>query len=219
MTFTGKVGVTYDLGAAVIEPNVRGSSGYGKTYLSLDNGFRREDSVRDIGALLDWIATREDLDEDRVAVFGGSYGGYMVLAALAFEPEEFTCGVDIFGVANWLLTLENIPPYWESFRLALYAEIGHPVEDAEFLRATSAVFHGDKITKPLMILQGANDPRVPKSESDAIVEALKARDIDVPYMVKENEGHGFRNEENRFDFYRAMERFLGKHLGGRIEQK
>ncbi len=145
---------------------------------------------------------------------GGSYGGYMVLAALAFEPEEFACGVDIFGVANWLLTLENIPPYWESFRKALYDEIGHPVEDAAFLRETSPVFHGDKITRPLLILQGANDPRVLQRESDDMVAAIRAGGGTVDYVVFEDEGHGFRKSANRVEGFNTTLEFLDTYLKG-----
>jgi dipeptidyl aminopeptidase/acylaminoacyl peptidase len=143
---------------------------------------------------------------------GGSYGGYMVLAALAFKPEEFAAGVDIFGVSNWVRTLESIPPYWESFRKSLYTEIGNPETQMDFLRETSPLFHADKIVKPLIVLQGANDPRVIKPESDEIVEAIKKKNGVVEYIVFDNEGHGFTKKENEIRAYKAILDFLDKHV-------
>jgi dipeptidyl aminopeptidase/acylaminoacyl peptidase len=157
---------------------------------------------------LDWV------DPDRIGIMGGSYGGYMVLAALAFEPEEFAVGVDLFGVANWVRTLESIPPYWESFREALYTEIGNPETDEEFLRETSPVFHGDKITRPLIILQGANDPRVIKPESDDMVAAIEVNGGIVEYVVFDDEGHGFTKNDNRIEGWNAILAFLDTYLAG-----
>jgi dipeptidyl aminopeptidase/acylaminoacyl peptidase len=136
----------------------------------------------------------------------------MTLAALAFQPEEFKVGVDIFGVANWVRTLESIPPYWESFREALYKEIGDPARDGEMLRAISPLFHADRIKKPLLVLQGANDPRVIKPESDDIVAAVKQHGVPVEYVVFPDEGHGFTKKKNRTEGYRAVLRFLDEHL-------
>ena len=166
-------------------------------------GLRRGEEVSEITGYV---------DETRIGIIGGSYGGYMVLAALAFKPEEFKVGVDIFGVANWIRTLESIPPYWESSRKALYKEIGDPQKDREFLKATSPLFHADKITKPLLVLQGANDPRVIKPESDDIVNAIKKKGGVVEYVVFENEGHGFTKKENEIKGDQAILKFLDKYL-------
>jgi dipeptidyl aminopeptidase/acylaminoacyl peptidase len=143
---------------------------------------------------------------------GGSYGGYMTLAALAFAPEEFEVGVDIFGVANWLRTLNSIPPYWESFKEALYKELGNPKTDSIALYKKSPLFHADKITKPLIVLQGANDPRVLKIESDEVVAAVKKNKVPVEYIVFEDEGHGFVKKENEIKGYKAILDFLDQHL-------
>ena len=201
-------------GYALFAVNNRGSSGYGKTFFAADDRKHGREPLWDCVDAKEYLKTLDWVDQDRIGILGGSYGGYMVLAALAFEPDEFVCGVDIFGVANWILTLENIPPYWESFRQALYAEIGHPVEDEEFLRATSPVFHGDKITKPLMVLQGANDPRVLQRESDDMVAAIRANGGTVDYIVFDDEGHGFRKSTNRIKGFNAMLGFLETHLKG-----
>jgi dipeptidyl aminopeptidase/acylaminoacyl peptidase len=166
-----------------------------------------------------WLIKKGIADPKRIGIYGASYGGYAVLAGLTFTPDLYACGVDYVGIANLFTILESIPPYWELMRQKLYEMMGNPEKEKELLKAASPVFHVDKIKAPLFIAQGANDPRVKKHESDQMVEALKKRGIEVPYMVKENEGHGFRNEENRFDFYRAMEKFLGKHLGGRVEKE
>ncbi len=145
-----------------------------------------------------------------------SFGGYTTLAAITLTPELYVCGVDYVGISNIFTWLDSFPPYWESWREMAYEMVGHPERDEELLRAASPVFHVERIRAPLLIAQGSNDPRVKKAESDQMVEALQSRGIDVPYMVKENEGHGFRLEENRLEFYRAMEQFLAKHLGGRL---
>jgi dipeptidyl aminopeptidase/acylaminoacyl peptidase len=136
---------------------------------------------------------------------------------VTFTPDLYACGVDYVGVSNIFTWLDGIPPYWTPYREMLHEMVGHPENDKELLEAASPLFHVDRIQVPLLVAQGANDVRVPQSESDMIVEALQSRGIDVPYMVKEDEGHGFGNEENRFDLYREMERFLGQHLGGRVE--
>ena len=212
--YSGEKQFLINHGYALFAVNNRGSSGYGKSFLAADDRRHGREPLWDCVDAKEYLKTLDWVDPDRIGIMGGSYGGYMVLAALAFEPEEFACGVDIFGVANWLLTLENIPPYWESFRKALYAEIGHPVEDAEFLRATSPVFHGDKITRPLLILQGANDPRVLQRESDDMVAAIKAGGGTVDYVVFEDEGHGFRKSANRVEGFNTTLEFLNTHLKG-----
>ena len=146
---------------------------------------------------------------------GGSYGGYMVLAALTFKPEEFDVGVDIFGVSNWVRTLENIPPWWESFRASLEKEMG-PFNDMDFFRAKSPLFHAEKIQRPLIVLQGANDPRVLRAESDEIVAAVQANGVPVEYVLFEDEGHGFLKKENRKEGYEAILNFLDAHLKGEL---
>ena len=148
-------------------------------------------------------------------IVGGSYGGYMVLAALAYQPDVFDVGVDIFGVSNWMRTLESIPAWWEAQRTALYAEIGDPVKHKAMLREISPVFHAEKIRKPLMVLQGANDPRVLKAESDDIVAAVKKNGVPVEYIVFPDEGHGFSKKKNQIDGYSAMLRFLDTYLKGK----
>jgi len=199
-------------GYAVLDVNNRGSSGYGKTFYMADDRKHGREPLWDCVEAKNFLGSLPYVDGAKAAIMGGSYGGYMVLAALAFQPEEFSAGVDIFGVSNWVRTLESIPPYWESQRQALYAEIGNPESELEMLRATSPLFHADKITKPLLVLQGANDPRVIKPESDEIVEAIKKRDGVVEYIVFENEGHGFTKRENEIRAYKAVLDFLDTHL-------
>jgi dipeptidyl aminopeptidase/acylaminoacyl peptidase len=164
-----------------------------------------------------WIVSEGIADPKRIAIYGGSYGGYAALAGMAFTPGVYAAGISFVGPSNLFTLLETVPPYWEPMRKMNYEMIGDPEKDKELLTAASPLFSADKIQSPLLIAQGANDPRVKKAESDQIVEALKKRGVDVPYIVRENEGHGFANEENRMYFYRAVERFLAKHLGGRTE--
>ena len=204
-------------GYAVLQMNFRGSTGYGRKFWELgfkEWGRKMQDDITDG---VNWLTEKGIADPDRIGIYGGSYGGYAALAGLAFTPDLYACGVDYVGVSNILSWFEAIPLYWEPLRDMFYEMVGDPEKEMELLKAASPLFHVDNIKVPLFIAQGANDPRVPKAESDQMVEALKVRGIEVPYMVKENEGHGFANEENRFDFYRAMEKFLGKYLGGRAE--
>jgi len=201
-------------GYAILAVNNRGSSGYGKTFFAADDQKHGHEPLWDCVDAKEYLKTLDWVDPDRIGILGGSYGGYMVLAALAFQPEEFAVGVDLFGVANWIQTLENIPPYWESFREALYEEIGNPETDEEFLRATSPVFHGDKITRPLIILQGVNDPRVIKRESDDMVAAIEANGGVVEYVVFDDEGHGFTKNDNRIEGWNAILAFLDTYLAG-----
>ncbi len=198
-------------GYAIYAINNRGSSGYGKTFYHLDD---RKHGDADLGDVVDskrMLAETGQINPQRIGIIGGSYGGYMVLAALAFRPEAFDVGVDIFGVSNWVRTLQSIPPWWESYRKALEQEMGD-FEDEEFLRAKSPLFHTEHIVKPLMVLQGANDPRVLKVESDEIVEAVRARGIPVEYAVFEDEGHGFVKKENQIRGYKAILDFVETHL-------
>ncbi|HYP28977.1 MAG TPA: S9 family peptidase [Blastocatellia bacterium] len=201
-------------GYLVLDVNNRGSSGYGKTFFAADDQKHGREPLWDCIEAKKYLASLGYVDPSKIGIIGGSYGGYMVLAALAFKPDEFAVGVDIFGVSNWVRTLESIPPYWESFRLALYKEIGNPKTDLEMLKAASPLFHADKITKPLMVLQGKNDPRVIKPESDEIVEAVKKKGGVVEYIVFDDEGHGFSKKTNEARAYKAIVDFLDTHLKG-----
>ena len=199
-------------GYVVLGANNRGSSGYGKTFFASDDGKHGREPLWDIVESKKYLASLGYVDERKIGIIGGSYGGYMVLAALAFKPQEFAVGVDIFGVSNWVRTLQSIPPYWESFRKSLYREIGDPSKDLENLRAVSPLFHADKIVKPLIVLQGANDPRVIKPESDEIVESIKKRNGVVEYVLFDNEGHGFTKKANEIRAYKAILDFLDRYL-------
>jgi dipeptidyl aminopeptidase/acylaminoacyl peptidase len=199
-------------GYAIFAVNNRGSSGYGKSFRAADDRRHGREPLWDCVDAKEHLKTLDWVDPDRIGILGGSYGGYMVLAALAYEPEEFVVGVDIFGVANWVRTLESIPPYWESFREALYREMGHPERDAQMLREISPVFHGDRIRRPLIILQGANDPRVLQAESDDMVAAIREHGGTVEYVVFDDEGHGFTKNANRVRGWDAILSFLDTHL-------
>lgn len=202
-------------GYVVLGINNRGSSGYGRTFFAADDQKHGREPLWDCVDAKKYLATLPYVDADRVGIIGGSYGGYMVLAALAYQPDVFDVGVDIFGVSNWLRTLESIPAWWEAQRTALYAEIGDPVKHKEMLREISPVFHGEKIRRPLIVLQGANDPRVLKAESDDIVAAVKKNGVPVEYIVFADEGHGFSKKKNQIEGYSAMLTFLDKHLKGK----
>ena len=199
------------LGVAVVVPNVRGSNGYGKTYLGLDNGFKREDSVRDIGALLDWIGTEPDLDADRVAVFGGSYGGYMVLASAVHYSDRLQAAVDIVGISSFVTFLENTQDYRRDLRRVEYGDERDP-EMRAHLERISPVNNVDKINIPMFVVQGENDPRVPVTEAIQMVAALRERGQTVWYMNALNEGHGYRKKENRDIYQQATVLFLEQHL-------
>jgi len=202
-------------GYVVIAVNNRGSSGYGKTFFKMDDLKHGETDLADCIAAKDFLAATGYVDENKIGIIGGSYGGYMVLAALAFQPEAFAVGVDLFGVANWVRTLQSIPSWWEAFRQALYAEMGNPDTDLDYLRKISPLFHADKITRPLIVLQGANDPRVLQVESDEIVAAVKKNNVPVEYIVFPDEGHGFVKKENKIRGYKAILDFLEVHLKGK----
>ena len=201
------------LGVAIVVPNVRGSNGYGKSYLALDNGFKREDSVRDIGALLDWIAASPDLDEDRVAVFGGSYGGYMVLASSVHYSDRLVAAVDIVGISSFVTFLENTQDYRRDLRRVEYGDERDPAMRAH-LEKISPLNNVEKIDVPMFIVQGQNDPRVPVTESEQVVAALREQGQTVWYMNALNEGHGYRKKENRDVYQQATVLFLREHLTG-----
>jgi dipeptidyl aminopeptidase/acylaminoacyl peptidase len=207
-------------GYVVLGVNNRGSSGYGKTFFTADDGKHGREPLWDCVEAKKYLATLGYVDEKKIGIAGGSYGGYMVLAALAFKPDEFAIGVDLFGVSNWVRTLQSIPPYWESFRKSLYKEIGNPETDLENLRAVSPLFHADKIVKPLIVLQGTNDPRVIKPESDEIVENIKKRNGVVVYVLFDNEGHGFTKKANEIRAYKAILDFCDRYLknGGQVSK-
>ena len=201
-------------GYAIFAVNNRGSSGYGKSFLAADDRKHGREPLWDCVDARTWLEGQDWVDPGRIGILGGSYGGYMVLAALAFEPEAFDVGVDIFGVANWVRTLQSIPPWWESFRQALYQEMGNPETDAQMLHDISPVFHADRIVRPLIILQGANDPRVLKAESDDMVKAIRDNGGTVEYVVFDDEGHGFTKNANRIRGWNAILSFLDTHLKG-----
>ncbi len=205
-------------GYAVLQMNFRGSTGFGKEFWEASFKQWGRTMQDDITDGVKWLIDQGIADPDRIAIYGGSYGGYATLAGLTLTPELYAAGVDYVGVSNLFTFMNTIPPYWKPMLDMLYEMVGNPEKDSLMLAEVSPVFHVDKIEAPLFVAQGANDPRVNKAESDQIVEALKERGIDVEYMVKDNEGHGFRNEENRFDFYRAMITFLDKQLKPAEEQ-
>lgn len=212
--YSSEVQFLANRGYAVFQMNFRGSTGYGRSFLEASYkqwGLKMQDDITD-GT--QWLINQGIADAKRIAIYGGSYGGYAVLAALTLTPTLFACGIDYVGVSNLFTFMKTIPPYWRPMLEMMYEQVGNPETDAEQLAATSPALHADQICVPLFIAQGANDPRVNKAESDQMVEALRQRGIEVEYMVKENEGHGFHNQENRFDFYRAMEAFLEKNLRG-----
>ena len=199
-------------GFAVLQLNYRGSTGYGKKFLNAGN---REWGGKMLDDLVDganWIVHQGIAGKGRLGIYGGSYGGYATLSALAFRPKVFACGVDYVGVSNLLTFMNTIPPYWETFRELMYKRVGNPETDKDLLRARSPLFAADKIEAPLFVAQGYNDPRVNHAEAEQIVAALKANNKPVEYLVKMDEGHGFENPENRMDFYARMEAFLEKHL-------
>ncbi len=210
--FNSEIQFLANKGYAVFQMNYRGSTGYGRSFW--EKSFKQwgKDMQNDITDGVNWLIDEGIADPDKIAIYGASYGGYATLAGLTFTPDLYACGVDYVGVSSLFTFMESMPPYWELYRSMMYEMVGHPDNDKELLASASPLLHIDKIKAPLFIAQGANDPRVKKSESDQIVEALKQKGIDVPYMVKDDEGHGFYNEENQFDFYRAMDDFLKKYL-------
>jgi dipeptidyl aminopeptidase/acylaminoacyl peptidase len=202
-----------ELGVAIIDPNVRGSSGYGKTFISLDNGYKREESVKDIGALLDWIATQPQLDAKRVGVEGGSYGGYMSLAVSTFYADRIRCAIDAVGISNFVTFLEKTESYRRDLRRVEYGDERDPAM-RKFLTEISPLTNAHKIKKPLFVVQGRNDPRVPWQEADQIVAAVKKNDVAVWYMTAENEGHGFAKKDNADYLFYAKIKFYETYLLG-----
>jgi dipeptidyl aminopeptidase/acylaminoacyl peptidase len=200
-----------EMGVALLFPNVRGSSGYGKTFLTLDNGFKREDTYKDIGALLDWIKTRDDLDADRVMVTGGSYGGHMTLAVAWYYPERIRCAVDVVGISNFVTFLENTEGYRRDLRRVEYGDERDP-EMRKFMERIAPVKNAQKMTKPMFIVQGKNDPRVPLIEAEQMVATLKKQGTPVWYLMAKDEGHGFAKKANAdYQFY-ATVLFMQEHL-------
>lgn len=200
-------------GYAVLAVNNRGSSGYGKTFYQMDDQNHGDKDLKDCIAGKDWLAGQPYIDGEKIGIIGGSYGGYMTMAALTFAPEEFEVGVNIFGVTNWIRTLRSIPPWWESFKDALYKEMGDPYSaDSVRLRAISPLFHTENVSKPLIVLQGAQDPRVLQVESDEIVAGVRKNGVPVEYVLFEDEGHGFLKKENQIEGYSKVLEFLDTYL-------
>jgi dipeptidyl aminopeptidase/acylaminoacyl peptidase len=200
-----------ELGVAIVYPNVRGSVGYGKTFLTLDNGFKREDSVKDIGAVLDWIGTQKDFDPLRLAVRGGSYGGYMVLASMIHFNDRLRCGVDMVGVSNFLTFLKNTQDYRRDLRRVEYGDERDPAM-AAFQARIAPTAHAAEIKKPLFVVQGFNDPRVPVTEAEQMVKAIRDHGGNVWYLMAKDEGHGFKNKRNADFYFLATILFLREHL-------
>ena len=200
-----------ELGCAMLFPNVRGSAGYGKTFVKLDNGFKREDSYKDISSLLDWIKTRGELDASRIMVTGGSYGGFMTLAVACNYADRISCAVDVVGPSNFVTFLKNTESYRRDLRRVEYGDERDP-KMAEFLEKIAPLNNAQKITKPLFVVQGANDPRVPKTEADQIVDTLKKQGTPVWYLLANDEGHGFAKKKNAdYQFYSTVQ-FMREHL-------
>lgn len=199
-------------GYAVLQMNFRGSTGYGRKFFEASFKKWGREMQDDITDGTQWLIDKGIADSTKIAIYGGSYGGYATLMGLVKEPKMYAAGVDYVGVSNMFTFMKTIPPYWEPMLEMMYEMVGDVEKDSTMLREVSPVFHVDKIKAPLFIAQGANDPRVNVDESDQMVKAMKEKGIDVEYLVKKDEGHGFRNEENRFEFYRAMEKFLTLQL-------
>jgi dipeptidyl aminopeptidase/acylaminoacyl peptidase len=204
-------------GYACLQVNYRGSTGYGKRFLNAGNkewGAKMHDDLVDA---VNWAVEERIADPERVAIYGGSYGGYAALVGATFTPEVFRCAVDIVGPSNLITLIDSIPPYWSTFLATFHERVGNPKTEEEFLKSRSPLFFVDRIQIPILIAQGANDPRVKQAESEQIVAAMKEKGIDYEYLLFEDEGHGFARPENRLKFYAAAERFLARHLGGRAE--
>jgi dipeptidyl aminopeptidase/acylaminoacyl peptidase len=217
--FNPEVQLLANRGYAVLQMNFRGSTGYGKEFW--ESSFKKwgQEMQNDVTDGAKWLIDQGIADPKRMAIYGGSYGGYATLAGITNTPDLYAAAVDYVGVSNLFTFMETIPPYWEPYKKMLYEMVGDPSTiDSVMMKANSPVFNVDKIKSALFIAQGANDPRVKQSESDQMVEALKKNGVNVQYMLKENEGHGFRNEENRFDFYKAMVKFLDENLKEKEEE-
>lgn len=211
-TYNPEIQLLANRGYAVFQMNFRGSTGYGKDFWTSSFkqwGLKMQDDITDG---VNWLINKGIADKSKIAIYGGSYGGYAVLAGVTLTPDLYCCAIDYVGVSNLFSFMKTIPPYWKPLMEMNYEMVGHPVKDSIQLAATSPALHADKVKTPLFIAQGANDPRVNKDESDQMVKALKDNNIEVEYMVKDNEGHGFHNQENQFEFYNAMLNFLDKHM-------
>ncbi len=211
--FNPEVQLLANRGYAVFQMNFRGSTGYGRAFW--EKSFKQwgRTMQNDITDGVQWLIGQGIADPSRIAIYGGSYGGYATLAGVTYTPDLYRCAIDYVGVSNLFSFLQTIPPYWKPYLDMMYEMVGHPERDAEAMRESSPVFHVGRIKAPLFIVQGAKDPRVNIDESDQIVKALRDHGVQVPYLVKANEGHGFRNQENKFEFYKAMCGFLRKYLG------
>ncbi len=217
--FNPEVQFLANRGYGVLQMNFRGSTGYGKKFWEAsfkEWGRTMQDDITDG---VKWLISQGIADSTRIAIYGASYGGYATLAGITLTPGLYACAVDYVGVANMFTFMKTIPPYWKPLREMFYEMVGNPVTDSLLLAKVSPVFHVDQIRCPLFVAQGANDPRVNINESNQIVDSLRKMGVTVEYMVKDNEGHGFYNQENQFDFYRAMEKFLGKYLAKKPEEK
>jgi dipeptidyl aminopeptidase/acylaminoacyl peptidase len=200
-------------GYAVLAINNRGSSGYGKTFNNMDDLNHGEKDLQDCVEGKNWLAAQAEIEGDKIGIMGHSYGGFMTMAALSFTPEEFAVGVNLYGVTNWIRTLRSIPPYWKSIRESLYKELGDPYSaDSVRLKRVSPLFHTDKVTKPLIVLQGAQDPRVLQVESDEIVSNIRENNVPVEYVLFEDEGHEFIKKENQIKAYSSILIFLDNYL-------
>jgi dipeptidyl aminopeptidase/acylaminoacyl peptidase len=217
--FNPEVQFLANRGYAVLQINFRGSTGYGRKFW--ESSFKQWGRTMqdDITDGVKWLISQGIADSTRIAIYGGSYGGYATLAGITLTPKLYACAVDYVGVANMFTFMKTIPPYWEPLRQMFYEMVGDPVKDSLMLAEVSPVFHVNQIRCPLFVAQGANDPRVNIDESNQVVDSLRKMGVTVEYMVKDNEGHGFYNQENQFDFYRAMEKFLGEHLGNETPVK
>jgi len=211
--FNQEVQFLANRGYAVLQMDFRGSTGYGRKHW--ESSFKQwgKTMQNDITDGVKWLIKEGIADSNRIAIYGASYGGYATLAGITFTPDLYACAVDYVGVSNLFTFMKTIPPYWEAWRKQMYEMVGDPAKDSILMREASPVFHVKNIKCPLFVAQGANDPRVNKAESDQMVDAIKKRGVHVEYMVKNDEGHGFYNEENRFDFYGVMEQFLDQHIG------
>lgn len=215
--FNPEVQFLANRGFAVLQMNFRGSTGYGREFWEASFKQWGQAMQNDVTDGAKWLTNEGIADKNRIAIYGGSYGGYATLAGLCYTPDLYACGVDYVGVSNLFSFMKTIPPYWKPYLEMMYEMVGDVEADSAMLTAYSPALNADKIKAPLFVAQGAKDPRVNIDESDQIVNALKARGVSVEYLVKENEGHGFHNEENRFEFYEAMSSFLEKHIGNKKE--
>lgn len=211
--FSSLIQYVVNHGYAVLAVNNRGSSGYGKTFFQMDDQNHGEKDLQDCVEGKNWLTMQPEIDANRIGIMGGSYGGYMTMAALTYTPKEFKVGVNIYGVTNWMRTLKNIPPWWESWKDALYKEMGNPnTKDSVRLKKMSPLFHTNKVVRPLMVLQGATDPRVLQIESDEIVAGVRKNGVPVEYVLFEDEGHGFIKKENQIEAYSKILEFLNTYL-------